>query len=62
MFNHGPQVDQLLSQPIDSMPTFFIQHDPGSNTSEEVLFNRNHKAFYQVMKFVVFSFIFWKGE
>jgi hypothetical protein len=62
MLNHGSQVDQLLSQPTDSMPRLLIQHDPGSSTSEEVLLNRNHKAFYQVMKFVVFSFIFWKGE
>ncbi len=62
MLNHGSQVDQLLSQPTDSMPRLLIQHNPGSSTSEEVLLNRNYKAFYQVMKFVVFSFIFWKGE
>jgi hypothetical protein len=62
MLNHGSQVDQLLSQPIDSMPMLLIQHDPNSNIGEEVLFNNNHKAFYQVMKFVVFTFIFWKGE
>jgi hypothetical protein len=62
MLNHGYQVDQLLSQPIGSMPMLLIQHDFGSSTSEEVLLNRNHKAFYRVMKFVVFCFIFWKGE
>ncbi len=45
-----------------SMPTLLIQHDPSFSTSEEVLLNKNHKAFYQVMKFVVFSFIIWKGE
>jgi hypothetical protein len=55
MVNHGSQVDQLLSQPTGLMPMFFIQHDLGFSTSEKVLFNRNHKAFYQVMKFVVFS-------
>jgi hypothetical protein len=44
------------------MPTLLIQHDPSSSTSEELLLKRNHKAFYQVMKFAVFNFIYWKRE
>jgi hypothetical protein len=62
MFNHGSQVDQLLSQPIGSMPRLLIQHDPSSSTSEEVLLNKNHKAFYKVMKFVVSASSFGKGN
>jgi hypothetical protein len=46
MFNHGSEVDQLLTQPINSMPMLLIQHNRSSNRSEEVLLNKNRKAFY----------------